>query len=71
MHDTLLYNALVVNECRKAIGYVVIDGEFILAVGEGEPPVAIAEACREKIDLGGAMLLPGVIDDQVHFRDPG
>lgn len=71
MHDTLLYNALVVNECRKAIGYVVIDGEFILAAGEGEPPVAIAEACREKIDLRGAMLLPGVIDDQVHFRDPG
>lgn len=71
MRDTLLYNALIVNEGKSAVGYVAIDGEFIVAVGEGNPPADIAVECREKIDLHGAMLLPGVIDDQVHFRDPG
>lgn len=71
MHDTLLYNALIVNEGKKAIGYVVIDGQFIVTVGEGMPPAAVAGECRDTVDLGGAMLLPGVIDDQVHFRDPG
>lgn len=71
MHDTLLYNALIVNEGRRAEGYVVIDGEMILATGEGNPPAGLADSCRDVIDLGGAMLLPGVIDDQVHFRDPG
>ncbi len=71
MHDTLLYNALIVNEGKRAVGYVVIDGQFIVTAGEGTPPAAVAGECRETIDLGGAMLLPGVIDDQVHFRDPG
>lgn len=71
MHDTLLYNVLIVNEGKKAIGYVVIEGQFIVTVGEGMPPAAVAGECRDTVDLGGAMLLPGVIDDQVHFRDPG
>ncbi len=71
MADTLLYNATVVNEGRSYKGYVVIDGEFIKKAGVGAPDPTLLSTARQVTDLGGALLLPGVIDDQVHFRDPG
>ena len=67
----LLKNAIVVNEGRQFRGYVAIDGEVISAVGEGEAPQSLEASCQQVRDLQGMMLLPGVIDDQVHFRDPG
>lgn len=50
-------------------GAVWIEGSFIRDVFEGDIP-AEAEA-GEVIDAKGKYLIPGVIDDQVHFRDPG
>ena len=67
----LLHNAEIVNEGRKWRGYVVIDGENIAAVGEGAPNERILSMCSEAEDLNGDLLLPGAIDDQVHFREPG
>lgn len=58
MHDTLLYNALIVNEGKKAIGYVVIEGQFIVTVGEGMPPEAVAGECRDTVDLGEPCCYP-------------
>ena len=66
---TLIFNACIVNEGRKFNGYVVIDDEFIHEVGEGMP-AEVAEDTT-KIDAEGALLLPGVIDTHVHFREPG
>ena len=71
MTDTLIHNAEIVNEGRRFIGYVAIEGSVISAVGEGAPTEALLNNANHCIDAKGALLLPGAIDDQVHFRDPG
>lgn len=65
----LFYNAIIVNDNRSFEGYVVIDNEFITEVGEGQPTDDIV--ADVKVDFEGDMLLPGVIDTHVHFRDGG
>ena len=69
MNKTVLFNALIVNEEKSFVGGVVIASELIEAVFEGAVPNEYTtEIC---IDIKGKLLIPGVIDDQVHFRDPG
>ena len=68
---SIIYNAEIVNEGARFNGYVVIDGELIANVGAGVPSQAILDECAEKTDAQGMLLLPGAIDDQVHFREPG
>lgn len=69
MKRTLIQNATIVNEGRSARGSVVIEGEKIAEVLEkGQKP---AIPCEETIHANGCYLIPGVIDDHVHFRDPG
>ncbi len=69
MKRTLIYNARIVNEGRTFQGSVLVEGDRIARIfdGEGKPETD----CDEVIDAGGCFLLPGVIDDHVHFRDPG
>ena len=68
---TLIKNARIVNEGKIFNGYVLIDGEFISQVFAGNSiPAEMAENAA-LIDAGGQYLMPGVIDDQVHFREPG
>ena len=68
---TLIHNVFVVNEGRSFLGHVTIKGEMIARVAEGDPdPETLAQA-DNKIDGAGRLLLPGVIDTHVHFRDPG
>lgn len=68
----LIKNARIINEGRIYDGAVWIEGSFIREVFEGERLPACAESeAGEVIDAKGKYLLPGVIDDQVHFRDPG
>ena len=62
----LLRNANVVNEGRCIETDVAIKDGRIDRIGGGEPPPGARE-----IDLDGAWLLPGMIDDQAHFREPG
>lgn len=71
MHDLALHNAIIINDGHRFRGYVVVDRPFITSVGEGDMPEELMVTCRECVDAEGALLLPGVIDDQVHFRDPG
>lgn len=59
-------NALVVNEGRIFEGSVEIRGERIARVTEGGPT-----GTGDMLDARGMYLLPGFIDDQVHFREPG
>ena len=69
MKTTWIKNALIVNEGETHKGSVVITGETITEIVKGEEtPVT---PCDEIIDADGCYLLPGVIDDHVHFRDPG
>ncbi len=65
---TLIRNASIVNEGRIFKGSVLIEGERIAAVENG-PVEAGAE--DTVIEAKGKFLIPGVIDDQVHFREPG
>jgi dihydroorotase len=67
MPDLLIKNATLVNEGRIFKGAVLIDDKKITSVIEG---MCYASA-DEIIDAQGLFLLPGVIDDQVHFREPG
>lgn len=68
---TLIHNGLIVNEGRIFHGYLVIHDGLIEAVGEGQPTDQQLFLCTEKFDAEGGYVMPGAIDDQVHFREPG
>ena len=72
MARKLIYNASIVNEGEAFHGYVLINGQFIEEVGHGEPSVELIEdGDIEKTDAAGVYLIPGLIDEHVHFREPG
>ncbi len=64
--DTLIVNAKIVNEGMVLEGDVLIRNERIEKIG---PHLTSKNAAI--IDAQGKFLLPGAIDDQVHFREPG
>ena len=70
MKRTLRHNALIVNEGETIQGSIVISdqGYITEVLTHGKP---LSAPCDETIDATGCYLLPGVIDDHVHFRDPG
>ena len=69
MKRTWIKNAQIVNEGKTFNGSVIIEDEIIVEVlQENETP---SSECDETIDASGCYLIPGVIDDHVHFRDPG
>ena len=70
MKTTCIQDACIMNEGRSFGGSVWIEGDKIAAVYEGTLPSTLPRADRT-IDARGKWLLPGVIDDQVHFREPG
>ncbi len=65
--DLYLKNAQISDEYEVFHGGLVIDGEHIQQVVHGAPDIA----AHETIDLGGKLLLPGLVDGHVHFEDPG
>src|SRR5215831_14122671 len=67
MTNWLIRNADIVNEGRRFQGDVrVRDGRIEQVGGE-----LSARAGEREFDARGRLLLPGMIDDQVHFREPG
>lgn len=67
MKPILLINALVINESTRRLSDVLIERGRIVKI-------ASLIAARQEwhvIDVKGKWLLPGMIDDQVHFREPG
>ncbi len=68
---TLIKGAIVVNEGKKEKASVVLDGEYIEGVYPESSGFPLYETFDETIDAEGCYLLPGVIDDHVHFREPG
>ena len=67
----LIDNALIGNEGELYAGWLTIEGERIGAVGRGAVPEEVRAAAAQRVDVEGALVMPGVIDDQVHFREPG
>ncbi|HLO70453.1 MAG TPA: dihydroorotase [Flavipsychrobacter sp.] len=67
MASVLIKGATVVNEGKQEVTDVFVKNGRIEKIGTGIQPDA---DCRE-INAEGLYLLPGVIDDQVHFREPG
>jgi len=67
MPSTLIVNARLVNEGREFDGDLRFEDGRIAQIGTG----LSARANETVIDAGGRRLLPGMIDDQVHFREPG
>jgi dihydroorotase len=68
MSKILIKNAKIVNENSIFLGDVLIDGEFIVEVNSS---ITLDEKDITVIDANQQYLIPGLIDDQVHFREPG
>lgn len=68
---TWIKNAIVVNEGQTAVGSVLIGGDRIDRIVWGELPPECEPEAVAVVDAAGCWLLPGAIDDQVHFREPG
>ncbi len=66
MGKTLLKNAVIVNENRIFEGDLLLENEVIVKMDKD-----ISDPHATLIDLSGKHVLPGIIDDQVHFREPG
>ena len=66
MFDLVLKNCTIVNEDKIFESDIGIKGNRIEKVAS-----SIGEEAKEIIDLSGKIVIPGVIDDQVHFREPG
>ena len=67
MPNTLIVNARLVNEGREFDGDLRIEDGRIAEIGTG----LSARSGETVVDAAGRRLLPGMIDDQVHFREPG
>lgn len=66
----LITNAHIVNEGRIFKGAVLVKNDIIDSIFKGDVPESVREKA-EVIDASDCWLMPGVIDDHVHFRDPG
>lgn len=66
MSKILIKNATIVNEGEMFVSDILIDGQFISKIDR-----EISDDTARLIDAEGLVLLPGAIDDQVHFREPG
>lgn len=68
MKRILIKNARIVNEGSISEGDLLIEGEFISEIA-GQ--ISAKHPNTEIIDAESSYLIPGAIDDQVHFREPG
>lgn len=71
--SVLIKNAVIVNEGLSFKGSLFIHNEQIVAVvknGEAIPDIVGSIDQYEIIEADGYYLFPGIIDDQVHFREP-
>ena len=64
-YDLVIRNAIVVTDCALVEGDIAVSGGRIEGVG------TVTGSGRAEVDASGLHALPGVIDTQVHFREPG
>jgi len=65
--EILIQNATIVNESKIFKGDILIENEIITKISSKIKPTKNVEV----INAEGKFLIPGFIDDQVHFREPG
>ena len=66
MTKILIKNATIVNEDETFVSDILIEGNYISQIDRD-----ISDDTAKIIDATGLILMPGAIDDQVHFREPG
>ena len=64
---TLIQGGHIVNEGRISDGFIVVEDGNIIEITKQQPEASFDET----IDASGCYVLPGIIDDHVHFREPG
>jgi dihydroorotase len=69
MSSILIKNATIINEGRSYRNDLLIKDEIISAIGSADQMIVPAGTII--IEATGLLLIPGVIDDHVHFREPG
>ncbi|MBP6757335.1 MAG: dihydroorotase, partial [Bacteroidia bacterium] len=68
MNRILIKNAKIVNEGAIFEGDILIENDLIVEISES---ISAKSSECQIIDAEGNYLIPGAIDDQVHFREPG
>ncbi|MDT0556392.1 dihydroorotase [Patiriisocius hiemis] len=68
MGTILIKNATIVNEGKSFQGDLLIEDDRISDISES---ISVKSSDTKVIDADGMFLIPGMIDDQVHFREPG
>lgn len=72
MKPKVLNNGLIISDGFRFVGSIVIDGGLITRVDMGQTdPADIPAENYDVYDCQGKFVLPGMIDEHVHFRDPG
>ena len=66
-YQILIKNATIVNEGKQFVGNVLIENQLIKQISVDPIKVEVDEV----IEASSKLLIPGLIDDQVHFREPG
>jgi len=66
--NTLIKNARIVNEGKIVEGDILIEDNIIKEI---DTSISVKSADILVIDVEGNYVFPGMIDDQVHFREPG
>ncbi len=67
----LIEGGTIVDNGRRFEGYILIENDRIKTVSAGNPDESIKAHSSKIIDASSCFVIPGVIDDQVHFRQPG
>lgn len=67
----LLRDGLIVNEGEQFYGSILIENDRIAEIFRGDLPENFSLVNVEVVPCEGKLIIPGVIDDQVHFREPG
>lgn len=67
MASILIKNGLLINENQQYIADIYVENGFIAEINKN----GISRSADKTIDAAGKWIVPGVIDDQVHFREPG
>jgi len=71
MEKIAIINALIINEGKHTKGTVIINNGVIEHIIANDTSKVSSYNATRVIDAEGLFLIPGVIDDQVHFREPG
>ena len=69
MSSIIIRNGIIINEGSSSAGDILIKNDRITAIGIIDNALIPGDA--KSVDAKGLYIIPGIIDDQVHFRDPG